>query len=384
MLLASLFLQACAPMGASTDQGQALVGDASLHDYVADDGTLAPLVTGTSVCPTAYTPDGTDATDCYTILDGENGAELSSGNCRSWSTTGSYTLDLEPVDCDLRTDEQPLGADTLTVEIVAADELSGQVDWYYERMAEAGVEGGYAQCDVASLAVPAAGDVVRVVDGETVSLFLHVADADGRAVGWSSGELSSSGLSSASFVDGRVEVTAAGSDDSTISLTLDGTAVPLVKIRPVPLSDVATVKVVAAVELLDDGTSVPLGFRAVTRDNDDHVIFGAPVEWRFSAYALSVGTDDGTPGKDYAFSNEECTDPGETFGEQTATITASLDVFRSDSETVTWTPRLTAAPDADWTQPEECQTACGCASASAGLGVIPLVLGAALARRRRR
>lgn len=368
-----------------SDGGGVTVSFPGAHDLAE-----RAVVAGTSLCPDAVAEaeGGALVTECYTFAGDTWDTDA---RCLTADVAGEVTLRLRPQGCD------GYDADTLTVEVVEVERVSASVQWLEELAREPGV---LLAEPVPEGLVPDPYDPILVAPGATLVLTPELRDRDDRRVGWSDPGLGvdwAGGGVEAEVVTGRSGV----SGQVQVAVEADAYAVLAVSTGAGARWYFATVEaatppftldaVIPAVLVSEDGSSQPLGARAVVRDAAGDIVFGAPVTWRSDVFALGSGVDDGLPSSDYAAVTDNCRDPSTLHGEQTAVLVATLDGIDLAASLV-WTPP--AAAGDDWTRPAACAdadaaaeaTGCGCASGGAGPGgaVAGMASLLALSTRRRR
>ncbi len=382
-----LLLAGCAGGQFTTDSGQLAISD---DEQVDIEG--ARFLAGSELCPTLKIQHGDElpegeyvATDCF--AQSFEGPVGQAGECLQFTEPGTVDWTFTPQECPGNAYGYTPAPDHVAIEVVAAENVEGSLPMRLEELVESLVEDNPAvRLDGGEDWKLADDEPLRLVANQRFAVSPMLRTADG-AVAWREGELNAeTGVVTFPLeTKGAWDLVANEGASSALTLAVDGGEFEVGTVEGVPESAVASIEIAVLYVDAEDGISMPYGARAVLRDQDGNLVFGAPVEWRHSALRLMTGPDAGLPGADYVMFADECSDPGTTFGEQRATLRASVGLV-SDVVELVWTPRLEAAPEEGWTKHEDCQppTVCGCSSggsAPAGLLVVGL---AALGLRRRR
>ncbi len=180
----------------------------------------------------------------------------------------------------------------------------------------------------------------------------------------------------------------------------------------VPRDSVESLEIVGAqtVIIRTDEPTGPAAARAVVRDSEGELVFGAPVAWRVQQGLVSLtgpearGPDFSVfgvrspplPGPDYVYIDDDCLPPSKRIGRREVSLSASYRDLR-DEVTFAWThdpggtPSEWAAADARFEPGPQCppnDAGCSCASVPGGStrasGTIPFACALALLYRRRR
>jgi MYXO-CTERM domain-containing protein len=387
-VLLAFFVAACSTPSFETDSGQLAISDEEVIDLVADDGGPSPFLEGTGLCPTvACTADGCpededDVLACYTQ---SFAGAVTVGDCLTFDEPGVVDWTFTPQSCPANEAGYLPAADHVAIDVLAEDAVEGRLAMPLEESVEA--EEGSADVRVLR------PDDWRFADGDTWQLaaeepFLLSPRlrtlADGAPVAWRDG-----------LMHGGVGVDVTNGDSAgtarvvlnkgqTADLTLDvgGHSVPVGEATGVPVSSIKSLEIAVVYLEQPGGLSFPYYARAVARDADGKLVLGAPIHWKLHGLLVTPGPDGGLPGADYVALTDQCADPGTTFGEQRARLTASVGLVSTSTELV-WNPRPEAAPTEGWVAADACQGPCGCSTGGEGsLGGGALLVAALLLRRR--
>ncbi|MES2641489.1 MAG: MYXO-CTERM sorting domain-containing protein [Myxococcota bacterium] len=405
-----LALLAACNSGFETQQGQMLVSDA---DVVGIEGG-GPFLAQTQLCPsfTSIADDfpegGGDITACFT--DSLTGPVVDDGQCLTFTEPGAVEWTFTPTSCQA----QDLGwvavEDHVTLDVVAAADVEAYTPMIYEDYAERAQEEGGLVGEIPGDWRHVEGEPWRIVAGETYALNARLRTREtGEEVAWSGGSYTPGWQAGALpnvavRAPGVVEVTPWLGTRAGLTLFAGGASFPLAEVLSVPVSAAASLEIVHFYLPAREAPSftIPYAARAVVRDGDGNLLFGAPVVWESGPIDVTTTTDAYGTAQEYAFLYDACRDPSTVSGPQATTITATLGDLRAELD-LTWTPPLTE-PDPEWEPSPSCtaetvvveneqaapippahaRAAAGCSSTgTAPTGAAVLVLAALLARRRR-
>ena len=355
---------------------------------------LCPAVTYQGEAPAGFEP-GDVLDECVEHL--VEGPGALDGQCLMLQEAGEVTWYLDPTDCPLQEAGLDLIADRVVFEVADPVGLDAEIQQWVEEYAVEALE-----------PVPAfpsdwtnpPGEPFRVIAGHPVSFFARLRDPSSeQTVAWRSTE----GALRASAVAGSYQPTEEIGDPGWIGLSLDeGATVDLTltvgdhewtagRLEAVGEDQVASMEIVAGYLLLEDDEKVPYGARAVLRDADGNLLYGAPVQWQvvdgdLAVYAGTLEDESPVlPGLDYAALADECVAPSEREGTRTVSLQASYGGL-TDRIELTWNA-TSDEDDESWEPSEMCQHGgCSCSTdGGRGSSVVGLALVAiAFLRFRRR
>jgi hypothetical protein len=363
------------------------------------------LLEGTEVCATlrcsdadSTCPESIDIAACF--APSVEGGSVSGDLCAIAETPGTFVWHFDPVvdvaSCGADPATYTPTADEVSFEVVSTTEVRPVLLQWAERGAEeALVPAGDAFPDDWMVEE---GEPFQVVAGGRLQLpVAFLTSDDDRIVAWDSNEVF---VEVVTNVGDNPDVSMPQPGVVAITPTLGSVNEVFVTVRSdtwvagtvvgVSPEDVASLEIVVAL-LDDDGHASPFGARAVLRDADGALVYGAPVTWRLieGNVLLDSDADSGMPGADYVGIRDACvaalpdvSDP------RSATIEASYGGLTSTA-TFDWVvPASTGEffPDSECAgQPNGDATEEGCAcdqSGVPGMGIAALV--GWLARRRRK
>jgi MYXO-CTERM domain-containing protein len=388
-----LLLAACDGGSFETDHGQLEISASSMVDFAAGPDGPSRFLAGTAICPSvSVSPDDRPAGD-YEPLDcfaqSFAGPVEPDADCLALTGAGTVDWTFTPQACPGNDFGYAPVDDHVAIEVVAPDAVEGRLPMRVEELAESLADDPGVRLDHPDGWRLADGEPLRLVAGQPFDVQPALRTiADGVPVAWEDGTLRSDGTTviDAEEAVGMFRLLATKGETAALTLDVAGTPFPVGTIEGVAESAVASIEIALAfAQDPDTGISSPYAARAVLRDADGALLFGAPVSWRFPKLRLATGPENGFPGRDYVSFSDECTDPATTIGEQHGTLVASVAGVSASTELV-WTPRLEAAPQDGWAAAEDCQppALCGCASGGPTPGGFTLLGLVALARRRRR
>jgi MYXO-CTERM domain-containing protein len=361
------------------------------------------VVTGTTLVPSLVNDvaTGLDVTDCYAIS-GDPGAWAESGGRFTSLAAGAAPLTLAAQACTVNGGSFTATDDTLALAAIDPADATAGVRWLEDVAQDPSV---HLVDPVPDGLVPGTDEPIRVVSGGTLAITPEWRAADGTLVGWSDAALGTSAEGSGMDAEiyradvdstGVIRVDVASGADAIVHALLDGSGDwPVAHVVGDDGGPYTLDSVVVAVVVGDDGTSAPLGARAVVRNAAGELVFGADVVWSSDVLQTTSGVETGLPSADYVTLADACRDPSSLEGEQHATLTATLD-GQAVSADVVWTPA--PGDGTEWVMPASCETGdsedtgdtktpgCGCATGdlAGSTGAIGLLAVAALVRRRGR
>jgi MYXO-CTERM domain-containing protein len=402
-------LAACNP-GFQTQQGQLWVSDS---DVVGIEGG-GPFLAQTQLCPSLssiaddFPEGGGDIAACFT--DSLSGPVVDDGQCLTFTEPGAVQWAFTPTSCAA----QDLGwvavEDHVTLDVVAAADVEAYTPMLYEDYAERAQEEGRLVGELPGDWQHVEGEPWRIVAGETYPLNARLRTRDtGEEVAWSGGAYTPAWQAGALpnvavRAPGVIEITPWLGTRAGLTLFVGGSSFPLAEVLSVPVSAAASLEIVHVYsrDIEDPSVTIPYAARAVVRDGDGNLLFGAPVVWESGPIDVTTTTDVYGTAPEYAFLYDACRDPSTIGGPQATKLTATLGDLRAEVD-LTWTPALTE-PDPEWEPSPSCtaapvvveneqaepisgahaRAAAGCSSTGAApTGAAVLVLAALFARRRR-
>jgi hypothetical protein len=333
-------------------------------DFISDNDTLAftargdavdfgngvtpnPILAGSVVCPlvTCIGPDcpsaGRDVSDCFDQA-GTGSVAVRDDGCLEFTGAGAGSWTLEPRECAM-TDYKPV-ADSVQFDVIGPDKVTGTVAQVEDLALDLGFTPGVGQRFPKDWVNPP-GEPFRIVEGGRYMLIPRLEGADGGPVGWSktnvSASLDSGGQAQGALArfrpGGRIEVVATDGLDATVLLDFDDAEIPVADVIDVDRTDARSLQVVVAYWTDPAGMgSTPIAARAVVRDGDGNLIYGAPVRWSLNAGRLSLhdAVTSGLPGPDYLRIADAC-EP-QRIGDGHAVLVARYNGLVA-TQTVDWT-----------------------------------------------
>lgn len=369
-------------------------GSVTVHGYgIADFG--GPILAGTRVCPTIdVCKDNPDcpatAIDC---LDqhADGGATIDAEGCLRLPTPGRVNWSFTPLTCDIDPAVYQPVADVIAVDVVDGPEVHGDVS-QIEDTVEDYVASGDARLDPPN---PdwrnPPGEPYRVVAGSPFQFEPFLALVDGTHVAWPRDVTTfesevRSGEMSLEMDGGLAVVTLTEGTDADVVLAANDFRFAAAHVLGVGEDAPDSMEIVVGYALdVDSPAAVPFGARAVIRDADGNLLYGAPVEWAVTDGALAVlDPDHDFPGLDYTYLIDACYTRPSRDGTRHAEIAARYDGIEGTAE-LDWTADVSTWLDDDDIA-EMCEGHPGCGCASTGpmpVGTVVFV-GVALVLRRRR
>jgi len=250
---------------------------------------------------------------------------------------GTLQIDYTPrADCPFEEVASDLVADRFLLEVVPNDGLRAGLEWHMELSAKRWMESaGPVPADL----IPAADEPLRLVPGVEVTFPINVLDAAGERVGWdrSQGrvlEARDGGapreLAPSEDSDTLWPVSIGAGQQSTLSLEIAGTVLPVAEVVATPAEQAASIEIVAAYY------DAPFGARAIVRDGEGRVILGAPVAWSLVEGELGLAPFDGHVPPEYTALIDDCLPPPTTAEPRRAILRAQLGTL-SDELELEWT-----------------------------------------------
>lgn len=368
-----------------TDEGHIAVEDWQVVDLdIAD--VPNPLLAGTRICPT-FKVQAEDApeearaagNDCYT-----DDLPRDADGCVPLETPGDVRWQITGVECAGYTPR----SDEITLTVVSDDGVTAAVEQGPEGLVEAGLADGTVIADVPDDWKTEPGEPFRIVADEPFAFSARIADASGAVLAWrAERELWQ--------VEGGASVTVSGAIyplvvtvpldvEAGISLAVMDPAQHVVEVVGVDGAGIVSLDLVAAFTV-GEGGSAPFGARAVARDAEGNLVYGAPITWTMQGGAAIDADSNLVPGGDYVVFEVPCAEA--VGGTLTATLVAEYAGIRVE-ESLSWVVAEGAAcPAADTgiigegcEKEEEC--ACGGGGAGTVLGLFAALLSAGRARSR--
>jgi uncharacterized protein (TIGR03382 family) len=352
------------------------------------------VLVGSRTCPTLACagggcPDPSPSADamaaCYDASI-DHGAW--DGACMTFDTVGTASWSFAPgIGCDWA------APDVLSLDVVGPDSVTGGFESVLEAAVEDAIAGGTVACEHPADWKLSGTEPFRFVAGGGGVAYPVLRGADGRRVAWSPSTLPyvAIGGSEAVLPDTAASIALPlPVDEADVVVRAADGDIAVGHVQTVPGTAAASLEIVVAYGLADDGTSTPAAARAIVRDADGSLLFGAPVSWASDDLAWSGDVFD------YVGFDGTCTPPSAEVGEQHATLTATFGDL-TDTIDVVWTPRTTPGDDSAWTPPPACSDGpdtdeelpspggCGGCTSAGGPGsalLIGLALAALAARRR--
>lgn len=368
------------------------------------------MVAGARWCPTLSTTDGSpevalDADlECYDISLG-GPATLTDG-CLEFTAAGAVQLKLtrDPVACEppKNTKDEEV---TFNLRVAAPADIRGELSPHVDRQAIAGLTAQEGRAFPPDITPLRDATTTKIVAGGASTLAINLWSGE-DPVAWPSGQATVQatairGEPPLLALDGlAVTVTAPAGSEAELELVIADRPIPLGRIVAVDPSELRELDVVIAFWNAD-----PAGARAVIRDGDGDLVYGAPVAWEVEdgAFPLSPPITEGVDADYVQFVDDDmnlnleeylpiCYKPP-LFGtsEYTGRITASF-AGLSDTAEFTW---KSSAPENGYDHTLDpapsCEgpgfgEGCGCTTSPRSgdaLGLAALLLLAARRRRRR-
>lgn len=279
-----LCLLATACLEANSEQETLTVSIKPLFYSAAHHPSGSLALQGSTACfeVVMVRPEGQDGIylleRCYDVA--IKGASKTEGDCVVLDALGAVEVDFTPrADCSYVEDMVDLPADVFRLEVVPIDGLRAGLEWYGELFA-AHFLNFYEPAPTGW--IPAADEPLLLVPDVEVVFPINVINAAGERVAWelSQGrvlEARDGGapreLSPLEDQDSLWPVSIKAGQRSTISLALAGVEMPVAEVVATPADQAASLEIVAG------HLEGPYAARAVVRDGEGRVIYGAPVEW---------------------------------------------------------------------------------------------------------
>ena len=314
---------------------------------------------------------------CYAIT--VDGAPFADGDCLELDTPAEHLIEYTPLDaCPFDRIRDDIVPDRLRLQVVPNDGLRARLEWYLELSALRWYDPGPFPEDL----VPAHDEPLRLVPGVEAAFPINVIDAAGERVAW---ELPQSRLLETRVgaapreltplqdYDELFPVSIAPGERSTLSLELAGVELPVAEVIATPAEAAASLEIVVAY-----GGGIPRTARAMVRDGEGRVIYGAPVEWTLVEGELAMGPiDDYTPLPlpEYTLVGDLCVPPPSAPEPRRAIVRAQLGELVEEVE-LEWTAMPEQEPSDEPFEPSaRCQQAgladdglgdrgCGCSTRS--------------------
>lgn len=361
-----------------------------------------PVLVGTTLCPNEVSCNG--APDCpseASTADVEacwepavSGAGTGDGWCVDIDAAGPVTWSFTPKECALA--PYPSQADEVTFTgIDAADADADLVQWP-EALAEQLLVDRDGQQLASDWRNPAGADV-RVYADSPAKLPIGLVDGAGAFVGYNRAAVDINGAGDGQTVNDEThaEVRLGAGEALDLTLNVGGHAFDPVRVVGVAEADLASLEIVDAYYLPEEGASQPVLLRAVVRDRGGRLVYGAPVTWKMVQGTLAF-QEPGAPviGPDYQQVADACVPPTAEGEDRTAVVEARLGDL-TDTVTMTW--HAPGSEDTAFTADPTCLAEggetggpidtddgkCGCASTSGGSWAALAALALALVQKAR-
>lgn len=325
-----LWFAACSSV--STQNGLLILTDTGLTVMSGDGISPAPMLVETEICPTlsqlGSTASDADIRGCFDVT--ATGTGSVHGDCLRVDEVGQAKFAFAARPCDAPAD-LVLGDDTITFPVVTwseVDVLSQPLEAYDYLL---GADG---------LPIRASYDLLprgrpRIVIGTDFGLFVApVRRVDQAAVGmeWSRLGADADALdplrppAAVTAARGRIGVEFGACDGpTTVYATVDDERYRLIEAEPARIETADSLEVVPIYVRDLAYNLVPIGARAVVRDVDGGMLFGAPVVWTVEEGPLRkiLGIPP-LPGPDYIELADDCRPNGQLLGPRHARVRATL------------------------------------------------------------
>ncbi len=376
-----LFFSACETRSATSEQGQFhITVDDVVTDVVGGVSSRGPVLVGTALCGEPRAQAGSLAA-CFEP-GAAGAASLNDEGCLVIDGPGEAAWTFTAQTCAVPTpDGSPWIDDEVVFTGVSLSSVTASLDHWPERLITEAEQAAPETVDgeVPTDWVPAPGEPLQVVEGAAFTLPLALRHADFEdAVAWDPAAMT------VRVGDQELEPVAPGrfafgEHAGPLTAEIDGQSFALGQIELVPSSAVASLELVTS-NVDNDTTSQPLAARAIARDADGALVFGAPIAWDLARGQVALEPGGTLPGEDYTWVRDACEDGA--VGKRGATVRARLGELTATAA-MRWdlgdeAISLSTGPD------PMCEASCGCTSASrspAALGWIAAAV--ALLRRRR-
>ena len=436
------FATGCVACGTESDQGQLIFGLGLNIDSTAVFESGGAVLEGSQICLDEVNSTKTVSSISTDVATWWNECiELNAEGPQSLDGEGCWVFDAGAGEVTIRMTEQACSAegrpysagnfadDSLRFEVVEAASTQARLDsGSIERYLEANMHPGPAGAWPADW-VPEIGDPLQVIAGEVVVLpvtLWHGAASD-NIVGWDDrdGVLTidrgqGSEAYSADWAPSSLEIKVAADESVTVGLDRQGYHWEAGVLQGVDVSAAASIELVAAytalsdeeLASLDEGAppwGVPLGIRAVVRDDQDRILRAVPVSWRLldgAMYLIDLEArlqdaeaetepEDVAKARHEAYSMpaevlqidpESCLAPEPVPVVRQAKIQASINGHEASLD-LEWSELARNTGEEPFVAPEECSIeseGCGCRSSGGAPGALLIGLVALGVRRRRR
>ncbi|MEQ1505178.1 MAG: hypothetical protein ABMB14_23295 [Myxococcota bacterium] len=335
-----------------TEHGELTV-TSGLSVSADDRGEPASILLGTGICATltcaADDCPKRPVADCFVVaIDGAAPRPVVAGSdlCVGFTTPGEAELTFAPRDCPATNLEgYAPDEDRLRFPVVLPGEVAASAVDLPARAAELldpGPAGAFPS-DWSNR-----GDLYQLAGPYTFSPALSlVHDGDPVGFDWSERRgvvMAGVGPITATVADLGIEVAVDPGGGGTIGLEVGGTTWPMVEVLGVDPSAAASLEVVAGyLDVEGDGFVAPVAARAIVRDANGDLLWGAPVSWSLDAGALAVGDPYAPmPGADHVTLLDVCLDPPSAPEARQARLRANLGPLQASVD-LAWTaaPRHT-------------------------------------------
>lgn len=259
------------------------------YSYVEGPASGSRVLQGSQACISISRFQALDTNDwdaCYAIT---KAGEVSSDEaCVMLDQLGEMVVEYTPLDdCPIEELASEAVPDRYRLEVVPPDGLRARLEWWREELSLRSLHAGPGSFPADS--VPAIDQPLRLVPDVTVLFPLVLVDAMDGHVAYDHArarvleERAGASRELAPFVDDtdQFPLRIGAGERSTITLALPSGEVPVVEVIATPVETAASLEIVVA---YDPGTepsrwAAPQGARAIVRDAEGQVIYGAPVEW---------------------------------------------------------------------------------------------------------
>jgi len=414
-LVLLVVLAGCPPQKFSTDEAQLTFAAEDLLVGALDGlDSGDPLLEGTPICATCSEAlidfGGSPWVSMECGEDGEHdvlacfqqdveGGYLDGDGCVIADGLGDVRWTLEPVDCPLVAEGALLQSDGVTFTFIDASAASGTIVQWLEILADArNAWGDVSQPDGSGFGAYMRNpkdQPFHVVAGQP--FIFRVALRDEENDEWLAWHGPSGSIDVESIRGRKPTMHAQGAGhvllsidegaEAELHLTVDGHTWPVGRVAGVSADAPTSLKLVIAVwtGAGDEPAGLPIGARAVLRDDEDRLIYGAPVTWTVHGGQLALGdVSITTPGADYVEINDACIDPSDS-STRRMTLKASYGGL-TDKVALRWTPDKSPG-EPGWEPSELCTGDCSCrtggAPAATSLPALSLVLAVLILARRR-
>ncbi|MDC0675500.1 hypothetical protein [Nannocystis radixulma] len=266
------------------------------------------------------------------------GVPVHEGDCMVLDELGPLQIDFTPrAGCPFPEVADSLVTDRFEIEVVPGGELRAGFEWYIEHSALRWLtSAGELPADL----IPAADEPLRLVPGVEVVFPINLIDAAGERVAWDLTQ----GLASESRdggpgrelprvedIDSQWRVSIGPGEHSMMTFEIGGEVLPLAEVVATPAEEAASIEVVAGYF-----GELPFGARAIVRDGEGHVIYGAPVAWSLVEGELALGPLEGGAPPEYTVIEDGCLPPPTSAEPRRAILRAQLGAL-SDEFELEWT-----------------------------------------------